>query len=86
MELDIREDYLSADIVKLYIERCELGLENTGRTLSEFLIDNYELQDLYLKTDAEYIMELEILLRKIYRNTSTTDEIKGEIKRTLREI
>lgn len=79
MELDIRKEYLSAEIVKLYVERCELGLENTGRTLSEFLIDNYELQQFYLKGDFETISNLQHVLMKIRQLSDIGDALKKEI-------
>lgn len=78
-DLNIREDYLDADIVKLYVERRDLELEDTGRTLSEFLIDNYELQQFYLKDDYETINNLQHLLMKIRQLDNTSNELKKEI-------
>lgn len=82
-KLDISDDYMDVEIVKMYLKRCELGLEDTNRTLSEFLIDKYELQRFQLEVDRDIIDSLQSLLMKIKRLESTSDEIKNEINNTV---
>lgn len=86
IKLDVRDDYLDIKIIQSYIERWNLGLEDTNRTLPEFLADEYELQRFYLDVDTEYIMDLEILLREIYKNGNISVEMKSEIKNVMREF
>lgn len=83
IKLDVRDGYLELSVIKEYVERFEAGLEDTNRTLSEYLADRYAMLYFHSQVDEKIINDLQRLLMKIKRSDDVSEEIKKEIDRTV---